>query len=145
LAKRRGRPFLFALTSPLRLKYKHTFSFYGGVFVAGKLEDLFAMKWMLPEHRAMLYEYEQEKELIKAPVLEQDELTQFSYTINESMHEDQAVTIRWWKHVKDDLGTIEEAWGWVKTIDYNRKQLKLVNDWEFWWIDFHRIVSVIGS
>jgi hypothetical protein len=109
----------------------------------GKIDDLFgSMSFMLPEHVQALAEYYFEKTLIPQPLLEDDEKTEINYILNASRKFDYAITVIWWRPIKDHLGRIEMAWGWLQVVDMVRRQIKLKNDEEVWWIDLDRIVRV---
>ncbi|UED78068.1 YolD-like family protein [Brevibacillus sp. DP1.3A] len=110
--------------------------------MASKLDDLFAMKWILPEHNQALSHHYYKSSLIPQPILEDDELVEMNRIIHESIQEDFAVSMSWFKPEVDDLGRMKTHWGWVQRVDTNRKQIKLVNDDGFWWIDFKRLVKV---
>jgi hypothetical protein len=109
----------------------------------GLKDDLFgSMRIMLPEHVQALAEHAFEKTLIEQPQLEDDEKMEINYILNESRQLDYAITVSWWRPVKGHLGRIEMAWGWLQVIDMVRRQLKLKNDEDVWWIDIDRIVRV---
>lgn len=108
----------------------------------GKIDDLFAVSFMLPEHNQALSDYYFEMTLVEKPDLEEDEKVEINRILQESLQLDYAVTVRWWKPVKGDLGEILTFWGWLKRIDLNKRQIKIISDEEFWWIDLDRIVKV---
>ncbi|WP_019123580.1 YolD-like family protein [Brevibacillus massiliensis] len=111
-----------------------------------KIDNLFAAsRFILPEHRELYLRIKEEENLVPMPAFEDDELAEFSYQIYASTQRDYAVTVRWWEPVRNDLGTIKEMWGWVQRIDAVHRQIKLVNDEEFRWIDLDMITSVRKS
>jgi len=109
----------------------------------GKIDDIFgSMAFFLPEHAEALAQHAYEKTLVTQPILEDDELAEMNLTLYDSVRHDFAVSVSWFKPIKGHLGRIERAWGWVQRIDASRRQIKLVNDDDFWWIDVARIVKV---
>ncbi|WP_340701619.1 YolD-like family protein [Brevibacillus borstelensis] len=108
----------------------------------GKVDDLFAMRWVLPEHNQALSDYYYEKTLVEKPELEEDEKVEINRLLQESLQLDYAVTVSWWKPVREDLGEIHASWGWLQRIDMPHRQIKLINDEEFWWINLDQIVKV---
>lgn len=111
--------------------------------MAGKLEDLFGAKFVLPEHRETYLGLKEDEKLMQQPVLEEDELRELAFQIQDSIQFDFVITISWWKKIKGQLGVIESARGWVKKIDVVHKQLKLVSkDEDVWWIPLDKITDV---
>ncbi|HZH59188.1 MAG TPA: YolD-like family protein [Metabacillus sp.] len=109
----------------------------------GKIDNLFAAsRFVLPEHRETYLELRGDEKLIPQPILEEDELRELAFQIQESIQFDAAVTIEWWKATKGKLGICESAWGWVQKVDAANRHLKLVNDEDFWWIPLDKIASV---
>ncbi|GED56549.1 hypothetical protein AA984_08325 [Brevibacillus formosus] len=49
--------------------------------MAGRLEDPFGMKFILPEHVTLLYQHQLDKQLVKQPVIEEDELASFRFRL----------------------------------------------------------------
>ncbi|MBO8164249.1 MAG: YolD-like family protein [Brevibacillus sp.] len=108
-----------------------------------KKDNLFAAsRFVLPEHRELYLELKRDQELIPQPILEEDELMEIQYRIQDSMQYDYTVTLRWWEPVKNGQGRICEMWGWVKAVDNPYRVLKLVNDKDSQWIDMDRIIEV---
>ncbi|QHZ58579.1 YolD-like family protein [Brevibacillus sp. NSP2.1] len=112
--------------------------------MASKIDDLFAMKFMLPEHVAALAEHAYESTLVPRPVLEDDEMAEINRVICTSMNEDFAVTVRYWKETRRGYGEIRQMWGVVERVDTVRKQIKVANDAEFAWIDMRNITAVLA-
>jgi hypothetical protein len=111
--------------------------------MASKIENVFASsRFVLPEHRELYLQLKEDDKLVPQPVLEQDEWESFHYLIRDSGREDYAITIFWWKPVKEELGTICSMCGVVKHLDSNTRRMKLVNDQETVWIDVDKIVDV---
>jgi len=109
----------------------------------GKIDNLFAAsRFVLPEQREAYLEHREDEKLIPQPTLEEDELQEIAFQIQDSIQFDAAVAVSWWKATKGKMGTTESAWGWVKKIDVANRQLKLVNDEDFWWIPLDKITSV---
>ncbi|NGQ95520.1 YolD-like family protein [Brevibacillus sp. SYP-B805] len=108
----------------------------------GKLDDLFAMKFMLPEHRALLEEHEYVKTLVPKPIIDEQEFGEMNFRIYDSVQYDYAITVSYWRPVRGGLGVIESVFGTVQRIDAANRRIKIVNDWDFHWIDIERVVSV---
>ncbi|MED4586682.1 YolD-like family protein [Brevibacillus choshinensis] len=108
----------------------------------GKIDDPFGMKFILPEHTQALAHHYYKESLITQPTLEDDELAEINRIIHESVHQDYAITVTWFTPEVENRGSMLKEWGVVKRIDPIHKQIKLVNDEDFWWIDMHRIVKV---
>ncbi|MED1949006.1 YolD-like family protein [Brevibacillus centrosporus] len=107
----------------------------------GKLDDLFAMKWVLPEHAQALSHHYYKESLSSQPILEEDALAEMNFLIQQSIHEDYALAVTWFVPEVDARGHMETEWGWVKG-NPSQGQIKLVRDEDFWWIDLKRLVSV---
>ncbi|KMZ44001.1 MULTISPECIES: YolD-like family protein [Bacillales] len=110
--------------------------------MASKIENPFSMRFVLPEQRELYLQMKQDERLVPMPTLELDELESFQYIIRDAAREDYAVTVSWWKQVKDSLGTICEMWGVVKWIDQNGRRIKLVTDEDSQWINMDHITDV---
>lgn len=111
--------------------------------MASKLTDLFAAsRFVLPEHRAAYLEMRRDECLVPKPELAEDELTELHYRVLDAQQYDQALTVRWWHPVKNDLGEIRELWGWIKKIDTTGGRIKLGNDEEAVWLDVDMIIEV---
>jgi len=108
----------------------------------GKKDDLFAMKFMLPEQVTALYDHYYEKSLATMPVIEEDELLEMNQVIQESIHDDFAITVKYFHPTRKQLGVVESFWGWVQRIDQVNRQIKLVNDEDIQWISMDKIVKV---
>lgn len=108
----------------------------------GKLDDLFAVSFMLPEHNQALSDYYFEKILVEKPELEEDEKAEINRLLQESLQFDYAITVNWWKPIREDLGEILTFWGWLQRIDLANLQIKIISDEDVWWIDLDRIVKV---
>lgn len=108
----------------------------------GKLDDLFAMKWVLPEHNQALSEHYFEQSLSEQPLLEQDELDEINRLIQESIHYGYELTVTWFRPVKGSLGRTEITTGNVEKVDTTHRQIKMVNEEGYWWILLGRIIGV---
>jgi hypothetical protein len=107
-----------------------------------KKDNLFAAsRFVLPEHRELYLQLKEDEKLVPQPILEEDELSEIQYRIEDSRQYDFALTVRWWQPVKGDLGRIREMRGWVKSVDTTFKRLKLVNDENCEWIDMTKITA----
>jgi len=108
-----------------------------------KINDLFgSMRMMLPEHRTAIISHGEESGLQGKPDVDEDDFGEMCFRIYDSTQYDYAINVKWFQSVKGNLGTIEESWGVVKEIDVNRKQFKLVSDWDSEWIKIECLVSV---
>ncbi|ASJ54542.1 hypothetical protein BP422_13825 [Brevibacillus formosus] len=111
--------------------------------MGSKKNDLFgSMRFLLPEQRTSYLDHLQDLRLTPQPILEEDEIQVLNQNILESIHFDQAITVRWWKETKGALGVVEEAWGWVQKIDTVNQRIKLANDEELHWISMNKLLSV---
>ena len=108
----------------------------------GRLSDPFSMRFVLPEHTELLVRHDLDKSLVSMPDIAEDELDEFHYKIIDSIQYDYALEIDYFVPVKQDKGTIETVWGWVQKIEHNKKQIKLLNDEDYWWILLNRIVAI---
>ncbi|MGG1664475.1 YolD-like family protein [Brevibacillus sp. NRS-1366] len=108
-----------------------------------KINDLFgSMRILLPEHRSAIISHGEESRLEKKPDVDEDDFGEMCFRIYDSTQYDYAINVKWLQSVKGNLGTLEETWGVVKEIDVNRKQFKLVSDWNSEWIKIESLVSV---
>ncbi|KKX53289.1 YolD-like family protein [Brevibacillus borstelensis] len=108
----------------------------------GRMDDLFAMRWVLPEHNQALSDYYFEKTLVEKPELEEDEKAEINRLLQESLQLDYAITVSWFKPVREDLGEILTFWGWLQRIDLANRQIKIISDEDFWWINLDQIVKI---
>ncbi|USG65140.1 YolD-like family protein [Brevibacillus ruminantium] len=108
----------------------------------GKMDDLFAMRWVLPEHGQALSDYYFEKTLVEKPELEEDEKAEINRILQESLQLDYAITIIWWQQFREELGNTCSMWGIVKWIDQQGRRIKLMNDEEIQWIQMDQIVDI---
>ncbi|MGG4453235.1 YolD-like family protein [Brevibacillus porteri] len=109
-----------------------------------KINDPIGMGFMLPEHVAALVNHAYESTLVPRTVLEDDEMADIDRLMRASMTEDFAVTVRYWKEMRPELGEIHQMWGVVQRIDPVRRQVKVVNDEDIAWINLRDITAVIG-
>lgn len=99
------------------------------------------MSFILPEHAQALYEHQYNKKLDKRPPIDEDDLAAMSVVIYESIQQDFAVKVSWFKAYKGELGKIYSEWG-VAKIDTAHRQIKLVRDDGVWWIPINDLVKV---
>ncbi|MED4783427.1 YolD-like family protein [Brevibacillus choshinensis] len=109
--------------------------------MASKIENPFVMSFILPEHAAALYEHQYNKKLDKRPPIDEDDLAEMSMVIYDSIRQDFAVKVSWFKAYKGELGKIYSEWG-VAKIDKELRQIKLVRDDGVWWIPIDQLVHV---
>ncbi|GED71155.1 hypothetical protein BRE01_48570 [Brevibacillus reuszeri] len=112
--------------------------------MTSRIENPFSIRFVLPEQRAMYLQMKEDDKLVPMLVIEQDELESFHYIIRDSACEDYAITVKWWKAVKGERGTICSMWGTVKWIDQNGRRIKLINDADSQWISIDSITCVIS-
>ncbi|MGG1662860.1 YolD-like family protein [Brevibacillus sp. NRS-1366] len=113
--------------------------------MASKVENVFAAsRWVLSEQRELYLQMKEDEKLVRMPELEQDELESFHYQLRDAGRENYAVTITWWKHKKDSLGTTCVMWGKVEWIDMNTRRVKLLTDEDVQWIPMDTITEVKG-
>ncbi|QRG66919.1 YolD-like family protein [Brevibacillus choshinensis] len=110
--------------------------------MASKIENPFSMRFVLPEQRELYLQLKEDEKLVSMPVIEQDELESFHYSIRDSAREDYAITVTWWRQVKGNLGSTCSMWGAVKWIDQQGRRIKIVNDTDVQWVNMDRIVDV---
>lgn len=110
--------------------------------MASKIENPFIMSFILPEHAQALYEHQYNKKLDKRPPIDDDDLAEMSVVIYDSVRQDFAVNLSWFKAYKGELGKIYSEWGVVKRIDMEHRQIKLVRDDGFWWVPINDLVKV---
>lgn len=112
--------------------------------MTSRIENPFSIRFVLPEQRAMYLQMKEDDKLVSMPVIEQDELETFQYVIRDSAREDYAITVTWWKLVKNELGSTCSMWGVVKWIDHQGRRIKLVSDEDSQWITIDTITDVKG-
>lgn len=112
----------------------------------GRIDDLFGMKWILPEHAKLLnehYHLDLSGKYVSKPVKEEDELLEFNFSIQRSLHDKVKLTIVYWKHFNGKLGELRSETGIVKVVDQNRGQLKIESDDDdFTWISITDVVRI---
>jgi hypothetical protein len=93
---------------------------------------------ILPEHRKGLLEMTRKEWELKnrRPSIDEQELQEMSYRLQESIQMDQAVTIAYWHDVKG----ICKCWGVVRDLKQDR--FKVQNDWESVLIGFSDMIKV---
>lgn len=111
--------------------------------MASKINNMFAAsRFGPPEQRELYLQVKEDEKLVPMPVIEQDELENFYYTIRDSGREDYAITVTWWRQVKGNLGSNCSMWGIVKWVDQQGRRIKLVNDTDVQWINMDCIIDV---
>lgn len=110
--------------------------------MASKLENPFIMSFILPEHANALYEHQYDKTLDRKPQIDEDDLAAMSEIIYDSIRQDYAVKVSWFKSYKGELGRILTEWGVAKRIDMQYQQIKLLRGEDFWWVPIDQLVRV---
>lgn len=111
--------------------------------MVSKLDNMFAAnRFVLPEQRELYLQMKEDEKLVPMPELEQDELESFHYQLRDAGREDYAVTITWWRHKKNNLGTTCTMWGKVDWIDLSRRRVKLLTVEDVQWIPMDTIIDV---
>lgn len=111
--------------------------------MAKKIDNLFAtMRFVLPEQRELYLSMKEDDKLVPMPILEQDELETFDYLLRNAHQNEKAVSVTWWRHKKNGLGTICAMWGKVPWIDANTRKVKLLTDEDVQWIPMDTIIDV---
>lgn len=111
--------------------------------MASKIDNLFgSMRWVLPEQKAAILDHNSERGLIERPVVDEEEFGEMCFRIYDSTQYDYAITVKYFVLQKGHLGTLEKTWGVVHEINPEKKQFKLVSDWESRWIKVEDLVSV---
>lgn len=101
------------------------------------------LKWipfLMPEHKALLYEYYKEKQ--KIPMPEMDEQMMFFYeeVINEALIKGNQIKVTYYDNISSNMKSCN---GYVQRIDYFDKCVRLIkkqNDIEC--IAFDKIVGI---
>ncbi|WP_188066577.1 YolD-like family protein [Brevibacillus brevis] len=112
--------------------------------MASKIENPFSMRFVLPEQRALYLQMKEDDKLVAMPVIEQDELETFDYLLRDAQQNEKAVSITWWQHKKNGLGTICTMWGAVPEINENTRKVKLLTVEDVQWILLDNITDVRG-
>ncbi|TQK41988.1 YolD-like protein [Brevibacillus sp. AG162] len=111
--------------------------------MAKKIDNLFgSSRFVLPEQRELYLQMKEDDKLVPMPILEQDELATFDYLLRDAQQKEKAVSITWWRHKKDELGTICTMWGAVPEINANTRKVKLLTVEDVQWINMERIIDV---
>lgn len=111
--------------------------------MAKKINDLFgSMRWTMPEQRQGIQQWTEERGLVERPVIDEIDFAENCFRIYDSTQYDYSINVKWFVPLKRQLGKYESAWGIVREIDTNRKQFKLVSDWESHWIKIEDLISV---
>ncbi|MGO0060891.1 hypothetical protein ACTID9_12895 [Brevibacillus fluminis] len=77
-------------------------------------------------------------QLNNEPAVDDFEYDEMMFRIYDSTQFDYPIAVTW----MTDAGTIESGWGVIREIDADRMRVKLVCDWDTWWIDLVRLCSV---
>lgn len=112
--------------------------------MSSKIENPFSMRFVLPEQRELYLQMKEDDKLVAMPVIEQDELETFDYLLRDAQQNEKAVSITWWRHKKNGLGTICTMWGAVPEINENTRKVKLLTVEDVQWIPLDNITDVRG-
>ncbi|MDC0764882.1 YolD-like family protein [Brevibacillus sp. AG] len=111
--------------------------------MAKKIDNLFgSSRFVLPEQRELYLQMKEDDKLVPMPVIEQDEHESFDYRLREAQQSEKAVSITWWQHKKNELGTICTMWGAVPGINENTRKVKLLTVEDVQWIPMDTIIDV---
>ncbi|MED1954604.1 YolD-like family protein [Brevibacillus centrosporus] len=110
--------------------------------MASRLENPFITSFILPEHATALYEHQYNKKLDKRPHIDEDDLAAMSEIFYDSINQDMAIVVSWFKPYKGELGKILTEWGVAKYHDIQLRQVKLVRTDGIWWIPIDQLVRV---
>ncbi|MGD8190130.1 YolD-like family protein [Brevibacillus ginsengisoli] len=111
--------------------------------MASKKDNLFtASRFVLPEHREAILQLQEDQKLVVQPILDEQEMESIHFQVMDSARHDYAVTITWWRHVKEQRGMTCSFEGVVKWIDSQARRIKLENDGEIEWIPIDHITGV---
>ncbi len=117
----------------------------GAAIMARKIDNMFAAsRFVLPEQRELYLQLKEDEKLVSMPLIEQDEFESFEYILRDAQQENYAVTITWWRHKKNNLGTTCMMWGKVEWINPNNRRVKLLTDEDAQWIPMDTIIAVKG-
>ncbi|WP_411503500.1 YolD-like family protein [Brevibacillus centrosporus] len=113
--------------------------------MARKIDNMFAAsRFVLPEQRELYLQLKEDEKLISMPTIEQDEFESFHYILQDAQQGNYAVTLTWWRHKKNNLGTTCMMWGKVEWIELNTRRVKLLTDEDVQWIPMDSIIDVKG-
>lgn len=108
-----------------------------------KITDLFgSMRMILPEYKDAILEHQFEHTLVAPPTIEQDELMEWSYLIQESMQDQKLLHIQYWHPIRKGLGEYRYTKGLVASIDRLNRKIKIVGQDGYEWIMLDRIVKM---
>lgn len=83
------------------------------------------LKWipfLMPEHKALLYEYYKEKQKIQMPEIDEQTFFIYENVINEAMFEGNQVNVSFYDDFTNEIKTVS---GYVKQLDYFKSTLNL--------------------
>ncbi|WP_419877538.1 YolD-like family protein [Brevibacillus centrosporus] len=111
--------------------------------MASKIDNLFgSMRWVLPEQKEAILGHNAERGLIERPFVNEEEFGEMCFRIYDSTQYDYAIFVKYFLPQKGQLGRLEKVWGVVREINPEKKQFKIVSDWESQWINVEDLVSV---
>jgi len=101
------------------------------------------LKWipfLMPEHKALLYEYYKEKQKIPMPEMDEQMLFVYEEVINEALFNGYQVKVTYYDDVCSDM---KSCMGHVQRIDYFDRCIKLIDRRDnIEKIPFKQIISV---
>ncbi|MER2010450.1 MAG: YolD-like family protein [Psychrobacillus sp.] len=101
------------------------------------------LKWipfLMPEHKALLYEYYKEKQKISMPEMDDQMLFVYEEVINEALFSGYQISVTYYDDVCSDMKSCK---GHVQRIDYFDKCVSLIGKKNFMEnIPFKKIVGV---
>ncbi len=108
------------------------------------LRDRGRIKWtamMLPEHVRLLREWQEEEGHKKTIEVDEQQLEEWHYIIEEAMANHTPLHIRF-----SNKAVIEKAFGYIHHVDFTRGMLRLVTENEtVIWISFTAIETISSS
>lgn len=84
------------------------------------------LKWipfLMPEHKALLYEYYKEKQKIPMPEMDEQMMFVYEEVINEALFNGNQIKITYYDNISGDIKFCK---GYVQKIDYLERCVKLL-------------------
>ncbi|MER2008865.1 MAG: YolD-like family protein [Psychrobacillus sp.] len=101
------------------------------------------LKWipfLMPEHKALLYEYYKEKQKIPMPEMDEQMMFVYEEVINEALLNGNQIKITYYDNVSS---VMKSSKGYVQRINYSEKCVKLITRQNVTGtIEFEKIVGV---
>ncbi|WP_034769449.1 YolD-like family protein [Exiguobacterium artemiae] len=85
------------------------------------------LKWipfLMPEHKALLYEYYKEKQKIQMPELDEQMLSIYDEFLTEALFKGNQVTVHYFESRDSEIKTFK---GYVQKIDEYKKRIEIVS------------------